>query len=204
MQDNMMNVYTFNKREPENNSKNLFALRCDLRSIFDCAKWIIVPKGGKMVVHFIDQSFEVAALYHNKPFNTVNLAHEFLYARFAWAIIQTSKSIVGPNRQKFRSTVPISDSQVESGSIESDTKQKGKKRKLDEPKVEPVRGTRMRHWRQKVQGKKGKGKKTKAMDDTPLDVSNFQVNEAEELKDDIILAKKIAPLFCKFVVSCFL
>ena len=48
----------------------------------------------------------------------------------------------------------------------------------------------MRHWRQKVQGKKGKGKKTKAMDDTPLDVSNFQVNEAEELKDDII-----SPLF---------
>ena len=199
MQDNTMHVYTFNKLEPENDYKNLFALRWDLHSmLFDHAKWVVVPKGGEMVVHFIGQSFEAAALYHNKPFNTANLAHEFLYARFAWAIIRSAKSIVTPNRQKFLLTVPVGDPQVESGNIESDTKEKVKKRKLDEPKVKPSRGTR-----KEKKDVKGKGKQTKAMDDTPLDVNDFQVNEAEELKNDIILAKKIAPLFCKFVVSCF-
>jgi hypothetical protein len=64
--------------------RNLFALRRDLHSLlFDQAKWVVVPKGGQMVVHFISQSYEAAALYHNKTFNTAQLSHEFLFSRFA-------------------------------------------------------------------------------------------------------------------------
>jgi hypothetical protein len=41
-----------------------------------------------MVIHFIGPSRESAALYHNNPFDSSNLSHEFLFARFAWAIIK--------------------------------------------------------------------------------------------------------------------
>jgi len=142
MEDNNMQLYTLsNKKEPENDPRNLFALRWDLHSLlFDQAKWVVVPMGGEMVVHFIDQSYEAAALYHNKKFNTTNLAHEFLYARFAWAIIECAKSAVGTSRKQFRLAVPVYESQVnepQEGSAQGSTgtKRGGKKRKIDEPQV---------------------------------------------------------------------
>ena len=83
MRLNNMRVYSLsNKREPENDSRNLFALRCDLHSLlFDRAKWVVVPKDGRMVIHFISQSYEAAAVYHNQTFDTAQLSHEFLFAR---------------------------------------------------------------------------------------------------------------------------
>ena len=39
------------------------------------------------------------------------------------------------------------------------------------------------------------------MDAPPLDVN---VNEAQELEEDLRLAERIAPFFCKFVVSSML
>ena len=47
-------------------------------------------------------------------------------------------------------------------------------------------------------------KKRKAMDAAPLDVNDFQVDEAQEFDEDLRLAEKVAPFFCKFVVSCML
>ena len=44
-------------------------------------------------------------------------------------------------------------------------------------------------------GTKGKGKEREAMGST---------NEAEEFIKDLRLAKRVAPYFCKFVVSCFI
>ena len=38
------------------------------------------------------------------------------------------------------------------------------------------------------------------MDTVPLDVSDSQVDEAQELEEDLRLAEKVAPLFCKFLL----
>ena len=64
-------------------SRNLFALRWDIHtSQFDSGNLVVVPIDGRMVTHFIGQSRESAAIYHNKPFDSSNLSHEFLFARF--------------------------------------------------------------------------------------------------------------------------
>ena len=39
------------------------------------------------------------------------------------------------------------------------------------------------------------------MDAAPLDANDFQVNEAQELTEDLRLAERVAPFFCKLVVS---
>jgi hypothetical protein len=122
MRLNNMRVYCLsNKKEPENDSRNLFALRLDLHSLlFDKAKWVVVPKGGQMVVHFISQSHEAAALYHNQTFDTAQLSHEFLFARFAWAIIEQAKSVIKLGlRKRFRLIVPTSESPVNETQVES-------------------------------------------------------------------------------------
>ena len=170
-----MEVYSLsNKKEPENDSRNLFALRLDLHSLlFDQAKWVVVPKGGQMVVYFISQSYEAAALYHNQTFDTAQLSHEFLFARFAWAIIEQAKSVVKPSlRKRFRLIVPTSESPV------------------NEPQVESAQGS----------GTNRQGpikRKREAMD-------TARVNEAQELKEDLRLAERVAPFFCNFVVSSML
>jgi hypothetical protein len=62
-------------------SRNLFALRWDICTYqFDSGNLVVVPIDGRMVTHFIGQSHESAALYHNKPFDSSNLSHEFLFA----------------------------------------------------------------------------------------------------------------------------
>ena len=38
------------------------------------------------------------------------------------------------------------------------------------------------------------------MDTVPLDVSDSQVDEAQELEEDLRLAEKVAPFFCKFLL----
>ena len=182
MRLNNMRVYSLSEQKEENDSRNLFALRWDLHSLlFDQAKWVVVPKGGQMVVHFIGQSYEAAALYHNQAFDTAQLSHEFLFSRFAWAIIEQAKGFLKPNlRKRFRLIVATSESPV------------------NEPQVESAQGS---------VGMTRTGtitKKRKAMDAAPLDVNDFQVDEAQELEEDLRLAEKVAPFFCKFVVSCML
>ena len=38
------------------------------------------------------------------------------------------------------------------------------------------------------------------MDAVPLDVNDSQVDEAQELEEDLRLAEKVAPFFCKFLL----
>ncbi|KAF8710133.1 hypothetical protein AX14_013428 [Amanita brunnescens Koide BX004] len=173
MRVNNMRVYSLSDQQEENDSRNLFALRRDLHSLlFDQAKWVVVPKGGQMVVHFISQSYEAAALYHNKAFNTAQLSHEFLFSRFAWAIIEQAKWFIKPGlRKRFRLIVPTSESPV------------------DKPQVKSAQGS---------VGMTRTGaitKKRKAMDAAPLDVNDFQVDEAQEFDEDLRLAEKVAPFF---------
>jgi hypothetical protein len=68
---------------------------------FDISIFAIVPKYSQMVVHFLSQSFESATLYHNTPFSTQHLSHEFLFSRFAWSIIKLTAYTVGANKKAF-------------------------------------------------------------------------------------------------------
>jgi hypothetical protein len=70
--------------------RNLFTLRYDLHVPgFDQALFAMVPKFGQFQVHFLQEDNEIANFYHNVIFNhDGSLAHQALYARFAWALIK--------------------------------------------------------------------------------------------------------------------
>jgi hypothetical protein len=55
----------------------------------DSGNLVVVPMDGRMVTHFIDTNRESASLFHNlnNHFDSSNLSLEFLFSRFAWAII---------------------------------------------------------------------------------------------------------------------
>ena len=93
MQTNGMVVYAAwtDERFLHADSRNLFALCWDIHNFqFDFGNIVIIPLDGRMVTHFIGPSRESAALYYNKPFDSSNLLREFLFARFAWAILTFS------------------------------------------------------------------------------------------------------------------
>jgi hypothetical protein len=98
-----MDVYTLyrDRLALENDPRNLFALRWDLHALqFEYATWVIVPKENQMVVHFIKTSRESAALYHNQAFDIKNLSLDFVFARFAWAIIRLAKDTIPTHNKK--------------------------------------------------------------------------------------------------------
>ena len=86
-----------------NSSRNLFALRWDLRlGLFDQAAFVIVPKLGQLVVHFLKLT-QSAERYHNVQFDHKNaLSHAALYARFAWALMNIVKDSTEPTKKDFK------------------------------------------------------------------------------------------------------
>jgi hypothetical protein len=87
--------------------KNLFSLRFDFHyGGFDRAQFVIVPKWGKLVVHFLGKSSEFANGYHNVIFDhKSNLSHHALYARFAWAVFRrVAEAKLNPKAFKFPNT----------------------------------------------------------------------------------------------------
>ncbi|EDR03264.1 uncharacterized protein LACBIDRAFT_307506 [Laccaria bicolor S238N-H82] len=99
-----MNVYlTGNQYSITNSLSNLFTLRWDLRlGLFDQAAFVIVPKLGKLVVHFLIPT-QSAERYHNVQFDLKNsLSHEALYARFAWALMDIVKGSTVALKKDFR------------------------------------------------------------------------------------------------------
>jgi hypothetical protein len=78
---------------PHLSSRNLFCLLSDFDfGGFNQAQFVIVPKSGNLVVHFLKPSPGAANLYHNVLFDHGNkISYEALYARFAWALIKIIK-----------------------------------------------------------------------------------------------------------------
>jgi hypothetical protein len=89
-----MQVYLIGTLPLHQDPGNLFALRCDLHlSQFDQGRFVIVPKSGQLVVHFVQPANQSAQRYHNIQFDHKNsLSHELLYARFAWALMKIVKN----------------------------------------------------------------------------------------------------------------
>jgi hypothetical protein len=164
-------------------SRNLFALRRDIHTFqFDSGNLVIVPINGRMVAHFIGASRESAALYHNKPFDSSHLSHEFLFARFAWAIIKCAHVIFmaqsRADRRAFNlKTAPLDEEEDAMGSDNGDG---------DEP-IDPQQkpGATSRQ----------KGKNTKRKRPDSPEFKDPAAREAHELDKDIALAKRVAPFF---------
>ena len=116
--------------------RNLFCLRYDLHlGGFDQAQFVVVPKGGDLVVHFLRRSEEAANLYHNVGFNHGNhLSQEALYARFAWALTNIIKeSALDPESFKFFEAEGANDSEIQTPEASGEKgKGKGRKRKYDD------------------------------------------------------------------------
>ena len=129
---NAMEVYLDGDKPLGNDSRNLFALRYDLQlSQFDQAQFVIVPKFGTFVVHFLRRSQESAHRYHNTKFDHKRvLSHELLYARFAWALIRIV-SMRGLDAKKFRFSDNDGDGGKASSTKQRDVQRGSKRRRRD-------------------------------------------------------------------------
>jgi hypothetical protein len=66
---------------------NAIALRSDLHTTFDTAKFVVVPKQDAWVAHFTHLTNDLGKLYHNTAVAIDNeVSANCLLARFAWAI----------------------------------------------------------------------------------------------------------------------
>ena len=85
-----MRVYLGENLPTNQHSRNLFALRYDLHlGQWEKQTFVMVPKYGRLAVHFIRRSEESAHHFHNTIFDHGNtLSHDLLYARFAWSLIK--------------------------------------------------------------------------------------------------------------------
>jgi len=164
-------------------SRNLFALRWDIHtSQFDSGNLVVVPIDGRMVTHFIGQSRESAALYHNKPFDSSNLSHEFLFARFAWAILKGARTAYmdhsiadrKASELKTANAAPLDEEEVTDDG------------NGDQP-VNPQRKSAV------AGGQKRRGKKRKRPDSPGF--NDPAAHKAHELDEDIAQAKRVAPFF---------
>jgi hypothetical protein len=102
-----MDVYLLGQAPLNYDSRNLFALRWDLRlGQFDQGQFVIVPKSGQLVVHFLRHTDQSAQQYHNVRFDHKDtLSHELLYARFAWALMKIVKDTsLDPKKFEFLRT----------------------------------------------------------------------------------------------------
>jgi hypothetical protein len=79
--------------EPIDTPTNGILLRRDIHHLFDLDHFVIVPKGGSLVIHVIhgDHHNEVAKLYHNIRLHHISgISKEYVFARFAQAIFRCS------------------------------------------------------------------------------------------------------------------
>ena len=65
---------------------NLMLLRADLHKIFDDKKFVIVPKKGRLVSHFLVPAEKYVYMHQNSEIRPTGVAIDFFFARLAWAI----------------------------------------------------------------------------------------------------------------------
>ncbi|KAL9009821.1 MAG: hypothetical protein Q9173_005184 [Seirophora scorigena] len=65
---------------------NLMLMRADLHKILDDKKFVIVPKQGRLVSHFLVPADKYVYMHHNSEIQPTGVAVDFFFARLAWAI----------------------------------------------------------------------------------------------------------------------
>lgn len=68
-------------------------MRCDVHRAFDSARFVLVPKQGQWVAHFLEKTAHYTSQHHNRPLQLPpNVALQFYLARFAWALFPRTKN----------------------------------------------------------------------------------------------------------------
>ncbi|KAI9760551.1 MAG: hypothetical protein M1840_002389 [Geoglossum simile] len=81
--------------------QNCLTLRLDLHSAFDHRKFVIVPKGGVLVTHFLQPTSCYGRIYHNTTIHPIyNVSIEFFLTRFAWAILPSIRTFLEPGVER--------------------------------------------------------------------------------------------------------
>lgn len=94
-----MDVYNRNPqlRNPliTSDTRNCLRLRIDIRSQFDSGAVTFVPKCGTSRAHFFTETKQYGPLLHNRETEEFCVAAQFVYARFAWAVLKLAQSFGG-------------------------------------------------------------------------------------------------------------
>ena len=143
---------------------------------------MVVPPDGRMVTYFIGPIRESAALYHNKPFDSSNLSHEFLFARFAWAILKRARAIFKFYSTADRKTFNLKT--ADAASLDEEEEVMGPDDGDGDEPVDP----------QRKPGVAGRQKKKRKRPDS-LGSKDPAAREAHELDEDLAKAKRVASFF---------
>lgn len=66
---------------------NCIRLRQDLHTLFATKSFVLAPKNGVPVVHFLVKGVDYSKMYHGRATAALNVNPAFLYARFGWAVL---------------------------------------------------------------------------------------------------------------------
>lgn len=82
---------------------NCLRMRQDLTTLFNTGAFVLTPKRGASHVHFLTVGPNYTKTYHNCMTEDLDLAAEFVYARFAWAVFQMLRNFT--DRGNIRVTI---------------------------------------------------------------------------------------------------
>lgn len=82
--------------------ENLLFLRTDIHMQLDSGNLVFVPKAGTSRVHFLTETRQYGPMLHNRATEQFRIAPEFLYARFAWAVLPLAQAFAEKPGVKIR------------------------------------------------------------------------------------------------------
>lgn len=89
--DNEMGIYNSSPLLPDrflvSDIRNCWLLRANIHRVFDDRTFVLVPKAGTIVNHFLVQTSVLGKIFHNRQPSQLSVAPEFLFARLAWTVI---------------------------------------------------------------------------------------------------------------------
>ncbi|KAL8919404.1 MAG: hypothetical protein Q9208_006782 [Pyrenodesmia sp. 3 TL-2023] len=81
---------------------NATTMRSDIHKAYDKRLFVMVPKGDRWTVHFMEPTYHLGCLYHNMPVDLhPDVGLEYMFGRFAWTIFPLIRDFLeqGPPRQ---------------------------------------------------------------------------------------------------------
>lgn len=103
---NEMEVYNRNTKLPSSlitsDIENLLCLRTDIHMQLDSGNLVFVPKANTSRVHFLTETRQYGPMLHNRETEQFRIAPEFLYARFAWAVLPLAQTFAEKSGVKIR------------------------------------------------------------------------------------------------------
>lgn len=103
---NEMEIYNLNAGLPSelltSDVNNCLRLRNDIHSQLDSGNFVFVPKCGTSCIHFLTPTQEYGRLLHNRKTEEFYVAPEFVYARFAWAVLPLAQAFAAKVGVKLR------------------------------------------------------------------------------------------------------